>query len=174
MSTTASLLCRRDILVVASVSCLYGIGNPVEFQKNLIPIEKGQIISRTKLLHQLVQSLYSRTEADFNPGNFRIKGDTVDIYPSYADEAFRVHFFGDEIEEIESFDTKDSKVLEKFDKLTIYPANMFVTSPDVLQGAIWQIQQDLVKQVDYFKEIGKHLEAKRLEERTNFDLEMIR
>ncbi|PKH67314.1 excinuclease ABC subunit B [Flavobacterium sp. ALD4] len=175
MSTTASLLSgRRDILVVASVSCLYGIGNPVEFQKNLIPIEKGQIISRTKLLHQLVQSLYSRTEADFNPGNFRIKGDTVDIYPSYADEAYRVHFFGDEIEEIESFDTKDSKVLEKFEKLTIYPANMFVTSPDVLQGAIWQIQQDLVKQVDYFKEIGKHLEAKRLEERTNFDLEMIR
>jgi excinuclease ABC subunit B len=175
MSTTASLLSgRRDILVVASVSCLYGIGNPVEFQKNLIPIEKGQIISRTKLLHQLVQSLYSRTEADFNPGSFRIKGDTVDVYPSYADEAFRIHFFGDEIEEIESFDTKDSKVLEKFDKLTIYPANMFVTSPDVLQGAIWEIQQDLVKQVDYFKEIGKHLEAKRLEERTNFDLEMIR
>ncbi|WP_414000345.1 excinuclease ABC subunit UvrB [Flavobacterium sp. W1B] len=175
MSTTASLLSgRRDILVVASVSCLYGIGNPVEFQKNLIPIEKGQIISRTKLLHQLVQSLYSRTEVDFNPGSFRIKGDTVDVYPSYADEAYRIHFFGDEIEEIESFDTKDSKVLEKFDQLTIYPANMFVTSPDVLQGAIWEIQQDLVKQVDYFKEIGKHLEAKRLEERTNFDLEMIR
>ncbi|TDE07036.1 excinuclease ABC subunit UvrB [Flavobacterium sandaracinum] len=175
MSTTASLLSgRRDILVVASVSCLYGIGNPIEFQKNLIPIEKGQIISRTKLLHQLVQSLYSRTEADFNPGSFRIKGDTVDVYPSYADEAYRVHFFGDEIEEIESFDTKNSQVLEKFDKLTIYPANMFVTSPDVLQGAIWEIQQDLVKQVDYFKEIGKPLEAKRLEERTNFDLEMIR
>ncbi|MES2806793.1 MAG: excinuclease ABC subunit UvrB, partial [Bacteroidota bacterium] len=175
MSTTASLLSgRRDILVVASVSCLYGIGNPIEFQKNLIPIEKGQIISRTKLLHQLVQSLYSRTEADFNPGSFRIKGDTVDVYPSYADEAYRVHFFGDEIEEIESFDTKNSQVIEKFDRLTIYPANMFVTSPDVLQNAIWEIQQDLVKQVDYFKEIGKHLEAKRLEERTNFDLEMIR
>jgi excinuclease ABC subunit B len=175
MSTTASLLSgRRDILVVASVSCLYGIGNPIEFQKNLIPIEKGQIISRTKLLHQLVQSLYSRTEAEFNPGSFRIKGDTVDIYPSYADEAYRVHFFGDEIEEIESFDVKNSQVIEKFDKLTIYPANMFVTSPDVLQNAIWEIQQDLVKQVDYFKEIGKHLEAKRLEERTNFDLEMIR
>ncbi|WP_426065325.1 excinuclease ABC subunit UvrB [Flavobacterium sp. DSP2-3-1] len=175
MSTTASLLSgRRDILVVASVSCLYGIGNPVEFQKNLIPIEKGQIISRTKLLHQLVQSLYSRTEADFNPGSFRIKGDTVDVYPSYADEAYRIHFFGDEIEEIESFDTKNSQVIEKFEKLTIYPANMFVTSPDVLQNAIWEIQQDLVKQVDYFKEIGKHLEAKRLEERTNFDLEMIR
>ncbi|PIF63510.1 MULTISPECIES: excinuclease ABC subunit UvrB [Flavobacterium] len=175
MSTTASLLSgRRDILVVASVSCLYGIGNPIEFQKNLIPIEKGQIISRTKLLHQLVQSLYSRTEADFNPGSFRIKGDTVDVYPSYADEAYRIHFFGDEIEEIESFDTKNSQVIEKFDRLTIYPANMFVTSPDVLQNAIWEIQQDLVKQVDYFKEIGKHLEAKRLEERTNFDLEMIR
>ena len=175
MSTTASLLSgRRDILVVASVSCLYGIGNPVEFQKNIIPIEKGQIISRTKLLHQLVQSLYSRTEADFTPGSFRIKGDTVDIYPSYADEAYRIHFFGDEIEEIESFDVKNSQVIEKFEKLTIYPANMFVTSPDVLQNAIWEIQQDLVKQVDYFKEIGKHLEAKRLEERTNFDLEMIR
>ncbi len=175
MSTTASLLSgRRDILVVASVSCLYGIGNPIEFQKNVIPIEKGQIISRTKLLHQLVQSLYSRTEADFNPGSFRIKGDTVDVYPSYADDAYRIHFFGDEIEEIERFDVKNSQVIETFEKLTIYPANMFVTSPDVLQNAIWEIQQDLVKQVDYFKEIGKHLEAKRLEERTNFDLEMIR
>jgi len=175
MSTTASLLSgRRDILVVASVSCLYGIGNPIEFQKNVIPIEKGQIISRTKLLHQLVQSLYSRTEMDFNPGSFRIKGDTVDVYPSYADDAYRIHFFGDEIEEIERFDVKNSQVIETFEKLTIYPANMFVTSPDVLQNAIWEIQQDLVKQVDYFKEIGKHLEAKRLEERTNFDLEMIR
>ena len=175
LSTTSSLLSgRRDIIVVASVSCLYGIGNPVEFQKNVIAIERDQEISRTKLLHSLVQSLYSRTEADFNPGNFRIKGDTVEVFPSYADDAYRIHFFGDEIEEIESFDIKTSKVIERFDKLTIYPANMFVTSPDVLQNAIWQIQQDLVKQVDYFKEIGKHLEAKRLEERTNFDLEMIR
>jgi excinuclease ABC subunit B len=175
LSTTASLLSgRRDILVVASVSCLYGIGNPVEFQKNVIAIERDQEISRTKFLHSLVQSLYSRTEAEFTPGNFRIKGDTVEVYPSYADEAYRIHFFGDEIEEIESFDIKNSQVIEKFEKLTIYPANMFVTSPDVLQNAIWEIQQDLVKQVDYFKEIGKHLEAKRLEERTNFDLEMIR
>ena len=175
LSTTSSLLSgRRDILVVASVSCLYGIGNPVEFQKNVITIERDQVISRTKLLHSLVQSLYARTEADFNPGTFRIKGDIVEVYPSYADDAFRIHFFGDEIEEIESFDAKTSQVIEKFKKLTIYPANMFVTSPDVLQGAIWEIQQDLVKQVDYFKEIGKHLEAKRLEERTNFDLEMIR
>ncbi|MEO8253880.1 MAG: excinuclease ABC subunit UvrB, partial [Flavobacterium sp.] len=175
LSTTSSLLSgRRDILVVASVSCLYGIGNPVEFQKNVIEIQRDQEISRTKLLHSLVQSLYSRTEADFTPGNFRIKGDTVEIFPSYADDAFRIHFFGDEIEEIESFDPQTAQVIEKFEKLTIYPANMFVTSPDVLQGAIWEIQQDLVKQVDYFKEIGKHLEAKRLEERTNFDLEMIR
>ncbi|UPQ79454.1 excinuclease ABC subunit UvrB [Flavobacterium azooxidireducens] len=175
LSTTSALLSgRRDVLVVASVSCLYGIGNPVEFQKNVISIDRGEIISRTKLLHRLVQSLYSRTEADFTPGTFRIKGDTVEIFPSYADDPFRVHFFGDEIEEIEAFDTKTTKVIERYTKLNIYPANMFVTSPDVLQGAIWEIQQDLVKQVDYFKEIGKHLEAKRLEERTNFDLEMIR
>lgn len=175
LSTTSALLSgRRDVLVVASVSCLYGIGNPVEFQKNVISIDRGQIISRTKLLHRLVQSLYSRTEAEFTPGTFRIKGDTVEIFPSYADEPFRVHFFGDEIEEIEAFDVKTTKVIERYSKLNIYPANMFVTSPDVLQAAIWEIQQDLVKQVDYFKEIGKHLEAKRLEERTNFDLEMIR
>ena len=175
LSTTSSLLSgRRDVLVVASVSCLYGIGNPVEFQKNVIEITRDQVISRTKLLHSLVQSLYARTEADFNPGNFRIKGDTVEVFPSYADDAYRIHFFGDEIEEIESFDPQTALVIEKFKRLTIYPANMFVTSPEVLQGAIWEIQQDLVKQVDYFKEIGKHLEAKRLEERTNFDLEMIR
>jgi len=175
LSTTSSLLSgRRDVLVVASVSCLYGIGNPVEFQKNVISIQKDQVISRTKLLHQLVQSLYARTEVEFTPGTFRIKGDTVEVFPSYGDEPFRIHFFGDEIEEIEAFDAKTSLVLEKYNKLNIYPANMFVTSPDVLQGAIWEIQQDLVKQVDYFKEIGKHLEAKRLEERTNFDLEMIR
>ena len=175
LSTTSALLSgRRDIIVISSVSCIYGIGNPVEFQKNVVSIEKNQIISRTKLLHRLVQSLYSRTEAEFTPGTFRIKGDTVDIFPSYGDEPFRIHFFGDEIEEIEAFDARSSQVLEKYEKLTVYPANMFVTSPDVLQAAIWDIQQDLVKQVDYFKEIGKHLEAKRLEERTNFDLEMIR
>jgi excinuclease ABC subunit B len=175
LSTTSALLSgRRDIIVVSSVSCLYGIGNPVEFQKNVVSIAKNEIISRTKLLHRLVQSLYSRTEAEFTPGTFRIKGDTVDIFPSYGHEPYRVHFFGDEIEDIEAFDKKSSRVLEKYDKLNIYPANMFVTSPDILQSAIWEIQQDLVKQVDYFKEIGKHLEAKRLEERTNFDLEMIR
>ncbi len=175
LSTTSSLLSgRRDIIVVASVSCIYGIGNPVEFQKNVIAIQKNQQISRSKLLKNLVQSLYSRTEAEFNPGNFRIKGDTLEVFPSYANDAFRIHFFGDEIEEIEMFDVKTSKVIERMEQLTIYPANMFVTSPDILQNAIWEIQQDLVKQIDYFKEIGKHLEAKRLEERTNFDLEMIR
>lgn len=175
LSTTSSLLSgRRDVIVIASVSCLYGIGNPVEFQKNVISIEKDQVISRTKLLHQLVQSLYSRTEAEFKNGNFRIKGDTVDVFPGYSDNAFRIHFFGDEIEEIEAFDSRSNEVIERYDRLNIYPANMFVTSPDVLNGAIKDIQDDLVKQYDYFKEIGKHLEAKRLKERTEFDLEMIR
>lgn len=175
LSTTSSLLSgRRDVIVVASVSCLYGIGNPVEFQKNVISIEKDQVIARTKFLHQLVQSLYSRTTADFKNGNFRVKGDVVDVFPSYADHAFRIHFFGDEIEEIEAFDPFNNNVIEVYENLTIYPANMFVTSPDILQNAIHQIQEDMVKQVDYFKEIGKPLEAKRLEERTSFDLEMIR
>nr|WP_321223249.1 excinuclease ABC subunit UvrB [uncultured Psychroserpens sp.] len=175
LSTTSSLLSgRRDVIVVASVSCLYGIGNPVEFQKNVISLEVNQEISRTELLHSLVQSLYSRTEADFKHGNFRIKGDTVDVFPSYADDAFRIHFFGDEIEDIEQFNIQTNEVIEHYDRLNIYPANMFVTSPDVLQGAIREIQDDLVKQHDYFKDIGKHLEAKRLKERTEFDLEMIR
>ncbi len=175
LSTTSSLLSgRRDVIVVASVSCLYGIGNPVEFQKNVIEIKRDQVIARTMLLKKLVQSLYSRTEGEFNRGNFRIKGDIVEIFPGYADMAFRVHFFGDEIEEIESFDPASSQVIEKYSRLRIYPANMFVTSPDVLQGAINQIGEDLVKQVDFFKDVGKHLEAKRLDERTNFDLEMIR
>jgi len=175
LSTTSSLLSgRRDVIVVASVSCLYGIGNPIEFQKNVIQLEMGQTISRTKLLHQLVQALYSRTEALFHHGNFRVKGDTIDIYPGYADNAFKIHFFGDEIEAIEVFDPQNNSFIEEYDRLNIYPANMFVTSPDVLQNAIRNIQDDLIKQLDYFKEIGKHLEAKRLEERTNFDLEMIR
>ena len=175
LSTTSSLLSgRRDVLVVASVSCLYGIGNPIEFKKNVISIEVDQVIARTKFLHQLVTSLYSRTEAEAKSGSFRVKGDTITIYPSYGEYGFRVHFFGDEIEEIESFDLTNNQIIEKFESLNIYPANLFVTSPDVLQNAIHQIQDDMVKQVDYFKEIGKHLEAKRLKERTEFDLEMIR
>lgn len=175
LSTTSSLLSgRRDVIVVASVSCLYGIGNPAEFQKNVIEIEQDQVIARTMLLKKLVQSLYSRTEGEFSRGNFRIKGDTVEIFPGYADMAFRVHFFGDEIEEIEAFDPASAEVIEKYARLRIYPANMFVTSPDVLQGAINQIGEDLTKQVSFFEEVGKRLEAKRLDERTNFDLEMIR
>ena len=175
LSTTSSLLSgRRDVIVIASVSCLYGIGNPVEFQKNVITLKVDEVISRTTLLHKLVQSLYSRTEGEFNHGNFRIKGDTVDVFPSYADYGFRIHFFGDEIEAIESFDINTNKLIEDYKTINIYPANMFVTSPDILQNAIKDIQDDLVKQHDYFKDIGKHLEAKRLKERTEFDLEMIR
>ncbi len=175
LSTTSSLLSgRRDVIVIASVSCLYGIGNPIEFQKNVIKIERDQVISRTALLKQLVQSLYSRTTADFKHGNFRVKGDVIDVHPGYADIAYRIHFFGDEIEEIEALDPVNQNVIESYDRLTIYPANMFVTSPAVLQNAIRQIQDDLVKQIEYFNEIGKPLEAKRLEERTTFDLEMMR
>jgi excinuclease ABC subunit B len=174
LSTTSSLLSgRRDVIVIASVSCLYGIGNPVEFKKNIIEIKKNLAISRTKFLHQLVQSLYSRSNLDLTSGCFRVSGDIIDIFPSYANHAFKIHFFGDEIEEIEIFDPLTNKTTEKLNKLFIYPANMFATSPDVLQNAMNKIREDLLNQITYFKEIGKHLEAKRLEERTNFDLEMI-
>ena len=174
LSTTSSLLSgRRDIIVVASVSCLYGIGNPIEFKKNIIQIKKNQIISRTDLLHKLVQSLYSRSNTDLEIGSFRVSGDIIDISPSYADYAFKIHFFGDEIDEIEIYDPITNKKIENLNKLFIYPANMFATSPDVLQNAMDKIREDLLNQIDYFKEIGKHLEAKRLDERTNFDLEMI-
>ncbi|MBS3738167.1 MAG: DEAD/DEAH box helicase family protein, partial [Psychroflexus sp.] len=175
LSTTSSLLSgRRDVLVVASVSCLYGIGNPLEFQKNVITLEIHQEISRTEFLKRLVQSLYSRTTAEFTRGNFRIKGDTVDVFPGYADIAYRIHFFGDEIEEIEAFDVQSYEILERYDRLNIYPANIFVTSPERLNSAIDQIALDLGKQIEFFKHQGKPLEAKRIEERTNFDLEMIK
>ena len=175
LSTTSSLLSgRKDIIVVASVSCLYGIGNPVEFKKNIIHISKNLVIARTKLLNNLVQSLYSRTTNEFSHGNFRVKGDIIDIYPSYADNAFKIHFFGNEIEVIELFDPITNKILDSVDDLSIYPANMFATSQDVLLNTIHQIQNDLKNQIDFFKNCGKHLEAKRLEERTNFDLEMIK
>jgi excinuclease ABC subunit B len=174
LSTTSSLLSgKRDVIVIASVSCLYGIGNPVEFKKNIIEIEKNQILSRTKFLHNLVQSLYSRTTTELVSGAFKVSGDIIDIFPSYADHGFKIHFFGDEIELIEIFDPITKKTLQSLDKLNIYPANMFATSPDVLQNAINEIRFDLKNQIEYFKEIGKFLEAKRLEERTNFDLEMI-
>ena len=174
LSTTSSLLSgKRDVIVVASVSCLYGIGNPVEFKKNIIEIEKNQILSRTKFLHNLVQSLYSRTTTELVSGAFKVSGDIIDIFPSYADHGFKIHFFGDEIELIEIFDPITKKTLQSLDQLNIYPANMFATSPDVLQNAMNEIRFDLKNQIEYFKEIGKFLEAKRLEERTNFDLEMI-
>ena len=175
LSTTSSLLSgRRDVIVIASVSCLYGIGNPTEFEKNVIELKQDQFITRTQLMHRLVQSLYSRTTAEFKRGNFRVLGDIIDVFPGYSDIAFKFHFFGDEIELIEAFDPINNEKIENYKQVNIYPANIFVTSPDILQNAINQIQDDLIKQVDYFKGIGKFLEAKRLEERTEFDLEMIK
>mgnify|MGYP000479805886 CR=1 FL=1 len=175
LSTTSSLLSgRRDVLVVASVSCLYGIGNPEEFNQQVIELAVGDEVPRNKLLHRFVNALYNRTTAEFGRGNFRVKGDTVDVFPAYSDTAFRISFFGDEIEEIERFDPADGSVLETFDTVRIFPANIFVTSKSTLQSAIHQIQDDLMSQVDFFKNNQKPLEAKRLEERTEFDLEMIR
>jgi excinuclease ABC subunit B len=175
ISTTSSLLSgRRDVLVVASVSCLYGIGNPEEFKNNVISIEKGQRLPMSKFLHQLVTSLYARTEIEIKAGTFKVKGDTITVFPSYGDTAYRIHYFGDEIEKIESFDYHNNSPIENFEKLRIYPANLFVTSPDILQKAIHQIQDDMMLQVDFFNSIEKPLEAKRLKERTEYDLEMIR
>ncbi|MBL7894194.1 MAG: excinuclease ABC subunit UvrB [Bacteroidia bacterium] len=175
LSATSSLLSgRRDVIVVSSVSCIYGIGNPVDFKKNVITVKVGQLISRNKFLHQLVSALYSRTTAEFQRGNFRVKGDTVDVNLAYADHSVRICFFGDEIESIETFDPANGYVIEKFEGFNIYPANIFVTAPDTLQKSMHMIQEDMVKQVEYFKSVGKTLEAKRLEERVNYDLEMLR
>lgn len=175
LSTTSALLSgRRDVIVVSSVSCIYGIGNPVEFKSNVISIKKGDVISRNKFLHKLVESLYSRSTEELLRGNFRVKGDTVDINLAYADFSLRVTFWDDEIEGIEYFETTTGKSIEKLDNVVIYPANIFVTSPETLKGAICQIQDDMVKQVQYFKELGKELEAKRLEDRVTYDLEMMR
>ncbi|WP_417602763.1 excinuclease ABC subunit UvrB [Owenweeksia hongkongensis] len=175
LSTTSSLLSgRSDVLVVASVSCLYGIGNPQEFANQVIELKVGQVIGRNAFLHLLVSALYSRTTAEFNRGSFRVKGDTVDVFPGYSDTAFRIHFWGDEIEAIERFDPSSRDVLEKFDTVRIFPANIFVTGKNQLNSAIHQIQDDMVKQVDFFKMNQRPLEAKRLQERTEFDLEMIR
>jgi len=175
LSATSALLSgRRDVIVVSSVSCIYGIGNPMEFRENVIKIKKGEIISRNKFLHRLVESLYSRTTEDFLRGNFRVKGDTVDINLAYADYSMRVTFWDDEIEGIEYFETSTGKSFEKLEDATIYPANIFVTSPETMKNAIFQIQEDMVKQVDYMKENGKHLEAKRIEDRVTYDLEMMR
>jgi len=175
LSTTSALLSgRKDIIVVSSVSCIYGIGNPEEFNNNIVEVVLGQTISRNKLLHQFVTSLYSRSEQLFNRGNFRVKGDTVDIYPAYADVAYRIHFWGDEIEALESFDPLNGHKIEKFDQLRIFPANIFVASKHRIHNAINQIQDDLMEQVDFLKQTDRKLEAKRLDERVNYDLEMIR
>ena len=175
LSATASLLSgRRDVLIVASVSCIYGIGNPTEFHKSLISIAIGDKVTRTALLHSLVNALYARTLNEFQRGTFRVKGDVIDVFPAYADNAIRVQFFGDEIEKIQSFDPVTGNVDSSFDQIQIYPANLFVTSKDTLNGAIKHIQDDMVKQVDFFSSIGKPLEAKRLQERTELDLEMIK
>jgi len=174
LSTSSALLSgRRDVIVISSVSCIYGIGNPEEFSKNVVELHQGQNINRQELLLSLVGSLYSRTETQLERGQFRVKGDCVDIFPGYSDFGLRILFWDDEIESLESFDPISGQRIDKFYDLSIYPANIFVTSKERLDVAKHNIRTDLIKQVDYFKEIGKHLEAKRLEERVNFDLEMI-
>ena len=174
LSTTSSLLSgRKDVIVVASVSCIYGMGNPEQFKENIITVDINTNITRTILLNKLVQSLYSRDNDGFKQGNFRIKGDTIDVFPAYADFGYKIHFFGDEIEEIESFNTNTNETLNSHKSIEIYPANIFVTSPNVINDAIKQIQEDLIKQYNYFNDCGKILDAKRLKERTEFDLEMM-
>jgi excinuclease ABC subunit B len=175
LSTSSSLLSsRKDVIVVASVSCIYGIGNPQDFYNNIIPIKIGDVISRNKFLLLLVDSLYSRTEVDFNRGNFRVKGDTVDIYPAYLDYAYRIIFFGDEVESIESIDPINGMKVTEEQEIKIFPANIFVTSKEKINKAIHHIQDDLFKQMEFFKETGKHLEAKRLEDRVIYDIEMLK
>ncbi len=175
LSTTSSLLSgRRDVIVVSSVSCIYGMGNPADFKSNIITVNKGQLISRNKFLHQLVQALYSRTTDEFKRGTFRVKGDTVDVKLSYTDYCLRLSFFGDELESIETFDPANNFIFEKFESFTIYPANIFVTAPDTINKASFLIEEDMQKQVNFFNSNGKSIEAKRLEERVKYDLEMMR
>lgn len=175
LSTSSSLLSgRRDVIVVSSVSCIYGIGNPDDFEENVIRVNVGLKISRNHFLHLLVSSLYSRTEIEFKRGTFRVKGDTVDIFPAYSDICYRVIFWGDDIEHIESFDPLSGMKIESHSHLTVYPANIFVTSQDKIKESYIDIQQDMFRQVEYFKENGQHLEAKRLEDRVTYDLEMLR
>ncbi|MGC9355828.1 MAG: DEAD/DEAH box helicase family protein, partial [Mariniphaga sp.] len=166
LSATSALLSgRRDVIVVSSVSCLYGIGNPEDFHANVTELKVGQKVPRNAMLRQLVDALYSRSEVDFQRGNFRVKGDSVNIFPAYADTAIRIVFWGDEIEEISGFDPLTGQTIRQMDEVVIYPANIFVTTKSRMQAAIRQIQDDLVAQIEYFKEIGKPQEAKRIEER---------
>ena len=175
LSTTSSLLSgRRDVIVVASVSCLYGMGNPEAFNASVVNLKVGEMISRQALLHKFVNALYARTTAEFKRGSFRVKGDTVDIFPAYAETYFRISFWGDEVESIEHMDPISGSRIEHMNEMRLFPANLFVTEKDQLQNAIHHIQDDLMSQVDHFRNVARPLEAKRLEERTNFDLEMIR
>ncbi|MFC2176278.1 excinuclease ABC subunit UvrB [Bacteroidota bacterium] len=175
LSAASTLLSgRRDVIVISSVSCIYGIGNPTDFQKNTIEVKTGDLLSRDAFLHRLVSSLYARSTGTLERGQFRVKGDAVDIYLANADYAYRVYFFGDEVEELEKIDPNKGTTLQELDRIVIYPANNFVTSKDTLLEKIWQIQEDMMKQVDYFNEIEKPLEAKRLQERVEYDLEMMR
>lgn len=175
LSATSALLSgRRDVIVVASISCIYGIGNPVEFHKSVIPIHRGMALSRQGLLHKLVDALYSRTRAEFTRGTFRVNGDTVDVYLAYADYALRIEFFGNEVDRIATIDPQTGKVILPFETIRIYPANLFVTSRATMNEAMWEIQQDMVAQVAAFEKLGKFIEAKRLQERVNYDLEMMK
>ena len=175
LSATSALLSgRRDVIVVSSVSCLYGIGNPEDFHSNTITIKQGQVLNRNQFLRSLVESLYSRSEIDFKPGVFKVNGDTIDIYLAYSDLAYRVSFWGDEIEEIESFDPISNTIIETLETGIIYPANIFVTTKERMNGAIREIQDDLFKQIEYFKSVGKNYEAKRIKDRVEYDLEMIK
>ncbi len=175
LRTTSALLSgRRDVIVVSSVSCLYGIGNPEDFAANTTEISVGDTISRNQLLQKFVSALYARTEAEFKEGNFRVKGDTVDIFPAYADQAYRIIFWGNEIDEILKIEALSGTTIETVKSLKIFPANIFVTTPDRMHQSIRMIQDDLVAQINFLKEVGKHQEAKRLKGRVEFDLEMIK
>lgn len=175
LQATAQLLTgRRDIIVVASVSCIYGLGNPADFENGIIRLHKGQVISRQGFLHSLVNALYSRTQTDFTRGTFRVKGDTVDINLPYLDYGYRISFFGDEVEEIESIDVQTSKRMNVFENVAIFPANLYLAPKDMMQQILYEIQDELLAQVEYFKSTGKFIEAQRLSERVNYDLEMMR
>lgn len=175
LRATSSLLSgRRDIIVVASVSCIYGMGNPVDYMNGIIRLEKGQVLSRQAFLHALVNSLYNRTTLEFERGTFRVKGDTVDINIPYLDVAYRIHFFGDEIELLETIEVISGKRISTMDNVAIFPANLYVAPKDVLQQVIYEIQDEALAQENYFKAQGKLIEAQRLKERVNYDLEMIR
>ena len=175
LSATSALLSgRTDVIVVSSVSCLYGIGNPEDFHANTVHVKRGERIGRNLFLRKLVDSLYSRNEIEFTHGTFRVRGDTVDLFPAYADIAIRFIFFGDEIEEIVSFEPDTGAVIEELSDYSVYPANIFVTTRERINEALAGIQHDLRRQIDFFRDIGKYEEAKRLEQRVTFDLEMIR